>query len=124
MWKYTDTNDDGVADKKELFTTNFGRAGNVEHQQSQLCSGRMDNWMYSTYNAFRVRWTPNGVLREPTGSNSAQWGMTQDNDGKMYFQGGASGMPGYFQFPVHYGNFDVAGSVRAEPDDNLGRADA
>ena len=107
VWKFTDTNHDGVADKKELFTTNFGRAGNVEHQQSHLTWG-MDNWMYSTYNAFRVRWTPNGVQREPTGSNGAQWGVAQDNFGKIYFQGGASGMPGYFQFPVHYGNFDVA----------------
>ena len=25
--------------------------------------------------------------------NGAQWGVTQDNDGKMWFQGGASGMP-------------------------------
>ncbi len=107
VWKFTDTNSDGVADTKELFTTNFGRAGNVEHQQSHLAWG-MDNWMYSTYNAFRVRWTPSGVQREPTGSNGAQWGVTQDNFGKMYFQGGASGMPGYFQFPVHYGNFDIA----------------
>ena len=47
MWQYTDTNSDGVADKKELFTTDFGRAGNVEHQQSFLYWG-MDNWLYST----------------------------------------------------------------------------
>ena len=26
VWKYTDTNGDGVADKKELFTSGFGRA--------------------------------------------------------------------------------------------------
>jgi mono/diheme cytochrome c family protein len=115
VWKFTDTNNDGVADKKELFATNFGRSGNVEHQQSHLTWG-MDNWMYSTYNAFRIRWTPGGVQREPTGSNGAQWGVTQDNFGKMYFQGGASGMPGYFQFPIHYGNFEVAD--RFEPNLN------
>ncbi len=102
VWKYTDTNGDAVADRKELFTTNFGRAGNVEHQQSSLSWG-MDNWLYSTYNAFRVRWTPRGVLREPTAANSAQWGITHDNYGKMWFQGGASGLPGYFQIPIHYG---------------------
>ena len=67
VWQFTDTNNDGVADKKELFTTNFGRAGNVEHQQAFLYWG-MDNWLYSTVNAFRVRWTPNGVIREPTGT--------------------------------------------------------
>jgi mono/diheme cytochrome c family protein/glucose/arabinose dehydrogenase len=104
VWKYTDTNGDGVADKKELFTANFGRAGNVEAQQASLFWG-MDNWIYSTVNAFRLRWTPTGLVKEPTGPNSAQWGVTQDNDGKPWFQGGASGMPGYFQFPVHYGAF-------------------
>ena len=107
VWQFTDTNNDGVADKKELFTSNFGRSGNVEHQQAFLYWG-MDNWLYSTVNAFRVRWTPNGVVREPTGPNGAQWGATQDNDGKMWFQGGASGLPSYFQFPIHYGSFSVA----------------
>jgi mono/diheme cytochrome c family protein len=104
VWKYTDTNADGVADKKELFTTNFGRGGSMEAQPSNLFWA-MDNWMYSTVNSFRVRWTPNGVIREATGPSSSQWGATQDNDGKVWFQHGASGLPGYFQFPVHYGNF-------------------
>jgi mono/diheme cytochrome c family protein/glucose/arabinose dehydrogenase len=116
VWKYTDTNADGVADKRELFTANFGRAGNVEAQQASLFWG-MDNWIYSTVNAFRLRWTPNGLLKEPTGPNGAQWGATQDNYGKIWFQGGASGMPGYFQFPVHYGNF--APSDQFEPDLNI-----
>ena len=116
VWKYTDTNADGVADKKELFTTNFGRAGNMESQQASLFWA-MDNWLYSTVNAFRLRWTPNGLLKEPTGPNSSQWGVTQDNDGKVWFQGGASGMPGYFQFPVHYGNF--APPDQFEPDLNI-----
>jgi mono/diheme cytochrome c family protein len=104
VWKYTDTDGDGVADRKEIFTTNFGRAGGIEHQQSSLFWA-MDNWLYSTVNAYRIRWTPQGILREPTGPNGAQWGVTQDNTGKVWFQGGASGMPGYFQFPIHYGNF-------------------
>ena len=113
VWKYTDTNNDGMADKKEFFAAGFGRAGNVEHQQAFL-TWTMDNWLYSTVNAFRARWTPKGVLREPTGSNGAQWGVTQDNDGKMWFQGGASGMPCYFQFPVVYGNFNVPDQFEAE----------
>ncbi len=116
VWKYTDTNNDGVADKKELFITNFGRAGNMESQQASLFWA-MDNWMYSTVNAFRIRWTPTGLLKEPTGPNSAQWGVTQDNDGKVWFQGGASGVPGYFQFPIHYGNFATPDQL--EPDLNI-----
>jgi mono/diheme cytochrome c family protein/glucose/arabinose dehydrogenase len=116
VWKYIDTNGDGVADRREPFTTSFGRAGNMESQQASLFWA-MDNWLYSTVNAFRLRWTPNGVLKEPTGPNSSQWGVTQDDDGKVWFQGGASGMPGYFQFPVHYGNF--ATPDQFEPDLNI-----
>ena len=104
VWKYTDTDNNGVADKKELFATGLGRLMNVEHQESGFVWG-LDNWIYSTINSARIRWTPSGVLREPTGSNGGQWGVTQDNYGKMWFQAGASGMPGYFQFPVQYGTF-------------------
>ncbi|HYF69437.1 MAG TPA: c-type cytochrome [Ohtaekwangia sp.] len=106
VYKYTDTDGDGRADKKEFFTDNFGRPGNVEHQQAFLYWG-MDNWLYSTVNPFRVRWTPNGVVRESTGSNHAQWGITHDDDGKLWFQGGSNGLPTYFQFPIHYGDYVV-----------------
>ena len=116
VWKYTDTNNDGVADRKDLFATGLGRLLNVEHQEAGFVWG-LDNWIYSTVNAVRIRWTPDGVLREPTGSNGGQWGVTQDNDGKMWFQAGASGMPGYFQFPVQYGNFPYADQF--EPDLNI-----
>ena len=116
VWKYTDTNNDNVADKKELFATGMGRLLNVEHQESGLFWA-LDNWMYSTINPVRLRWTPNGVLREPTGSNGGQWGATQDNYGKPWFQAGASGMPGYFQLPVAYGNFSYP--EQFEPDLNI-----
>ncbi len=107
--KWTDTNNDGVADKRELWYTNIGRPGqNLEHQQAGFVWG-MDNWIYSTYNAFRFRWTPTGILREPTGANGGQWGLTQDADGKMWFvdAGGERG-PMNFQVPIHYGAFTVA----------------
>ena len=45
------------------------------------------------------------MIKETTGSNGAQWGVTQDDDGKLWFQGGASGVPAYWQFPIVYGNF-------------------
>jgi len=112
VYKYTDTNGDGRADKKELFTTNFGRLANVEHLQSSLFWS-MDNWLYSTVNQFRIRETPTGVIREPTGFNDAQWGATQDDDGKQWFQNGWLGVPGYFQVPIVYGTF--SDSNRYEP---------
>ncbi len=113
VWKYTDTNGDGVADRKELFDTGYGRLANIEGQEAFL-TWTLDNWMYSTYNAFRARWTPHGVIKEPTGSNRGEWGVTQDDDGKMWFESGAPGVPVSFQFPIVYGNFTVPDEL--EPD--------
>jgi mono/diheme cytochrome c family protein len=107
--KYTDTNNDGVADKREHFYSGvgLGRDGNLEHEQAGFVWG-LDNWIYTTYNAFRFRWTPSGILKEPTGPNSGQWGLTMDDDGKMWFMdaGGERG-PMNFQVPIHYGAFTV-----------------
>lgn len=61
VYKYTDTDNDGKADKKELFASGLGRSGNVEHQTTFL-TWALDNWMYSTYNSKRIRWTADGVI--------------------------------------------------------------
>jgi mono/diheme cytochrome c family protein/glucose/arabinose dehydrogenase len=113
LWKYTDTDGDGVADKKELFDTGYGRLANIEGQEGFL-TWTLDNWLYSTYNAFRARWTPHGVIKEPTAPNGGEWGVTQDDDGKIWFESGAPGVPTSFQFPIVYG-FNVPGNF-AVPD--------
>ena len=105
--KWSDTNGDGVADKREVVFTGIGQSGdaNIEHQKAGLL-WNMDNWIYTTYNPFRIRWTPTGFLREPTGANGGQWGLASDDDGKPWFvdAGGERG-PMNFQFPIHYGAF-------------------
>jgi mono/diheme cytochrome c family protein len=108
IFKYTDADGDGVAEKKELFFSGAGRRGNLEHQQSGFIWA-MDNWIYSTYNAFRIRWTPAGVVKEPTPPNNGQWGLTQDDYGKPWFvdAGGERG-PLNFQVPIVYGAFNIA----------------
>jgi len=105
--KWSDTNGDGVADKREVVFSGIGQSGdaNIEHQKAGLL-WNMDNWIYTTYNPFRIRWTPSGFLREPTGPNGGQWGLASDDDGKPWFvdAGGERG-PMNFQFPIHYGAF-------------------
>ena len=105
--KWTDTNGDGVADRREVVFTGIGQSGdaNIEHQKAGLL-WNMDNWIYTTYNPFRIRWTPSGFLREPTAANGGQWGLASDDDGKPWFvdAGGERG-PMNFQFPIHYGGF-------------------
>ena len=106
VYEYRDTNNDGVSDEKKLFHT-FDRAGdgNMEHQPSGLIWA-MDNWIYSTYNPVRIRWTPNGVISERTAPNGGQWGLTQDNNGKTFFSNaGNDNGPLTYQQPVVYGAF-------------------
>lgn len=121
--KLTDTNGDGVADKKEIFYTGvgLGRDGNLEHEQSGFIWG-LDNWIYSTYNAFRFRWTPTGMLREPTGPNGGQWGLSMDDDGKpWYVDAGGERGPVNFQFPIQYGAFNVQDGFQADDIDRFDR---
>jgi mono/diheme cytochrome c family protein len=114
--KYTDTDNDGVADKREHFYSGIGlgRDGNLEHEQAGFVVG-LDNWIYTTYNAFRFRWTPSGIIKEPTGPNSGSWGVTMDDDGKIWFidAGGERG-PMNFQVPIHYGAFAAADQYEPE----------
>ncbi|HET6409642.1 MAG TPA: discoidin domain-containing protein [Chthoniobacteraceae bacterium] len=106
LYLYTDTNGDGVSDKKELWFQGGPRGGNLEHQPSGLVWA-IDNGMYSTYNAYRLRWTPSGVQKEPTAPNDGQWGLGQDNHGKIFYMnaGGEKG-PQSFQVPTVYGMFN------------------
>jgi glucose/arabinose dehydrogenase/mono/diheme cytochrome c family protein len=107
LYKYTDTNGDGVSDTKELFYANFGRVTNVEWQPGGM-AWALDNWLYTTYNPFRLRIAPDGkVLREETDVNGGQWGVNQDNYGKLWFVDGAGGRPVNFQQPIAYGAFNV-----------------
>jgi mono/diheme cytochrome c family protein len=120
--KLTDTDGDGVADKREVVFTGIGQSGdaNIEHQKAGLVWG-LDNWIYTTYNSFRIRWTPSGFLRERTAPNGGQWGLGMDDDGKPWFvdAGGERG-PVNFQYPIQYGAFTPcpAPAAGATPDPN------
>ena len=113
--KYTDSNGDGVADKKELVYTPFGRVTNMEWQPGGM-TWALDNWLYTTYNPFRLRLTPKGdVIREEMDVPGGQWWSAQDDYGKMwYVDGGAEIGPVNFQVPIAYGAINVEDNF--EPD--------
>ena len=109
LYCYEDTNGDGVADKKELWYKGGPRGGNLEHQPSGLIWS-MDNWMYTTYNNYRLKFKGDKVIKENIPGNGGQWGLTQDNDGKPWFvnAGGERG-PVNFQWPIAYGGSKAPG---------------
>jgi hypothetical protein len=84
FYSYRDTDGDGIADEKKLFYAGGPRGGNLEHQPSGLIWA-LDNWMYITTDPFRLRLTPTGVVKDATANNGGQWGLTQDDYGKLWF---------------------------------------
>ena len=105
---YRDSKGDGVSDKVEPFYKGGPREGNLEHQPCGplWC---MDNWLYVTANPYRLRWKPDGPpLKEATPANGGQWGITQDDYGKIWWSNAGGEKPLYhFQTPVIYGAIDV-----------------
>ncbi len=102
-----DTNGDGVSDQSKPFFEGGPRGGNMEHQPSGLMWA-LDNRIYTTYNSYRLRWSPGGVVKEPTAANGGQWGLSQDDWGKIWFSN-AGGEKGAVNFQMHiaYGGIDL-----------------
>lgn len=97
---WRDKDGDGVAEESRPWYVGGRRGGNMEHQPSGLMWA-MDNWIYTTYNAYRLRWTPDGAtLKEPTAPNGGQWGLAQDDWGKPWFSN-AGGEKGLLNFQTH-----------------------
>ena len=111
LWLYTDTNNDGVADRKTRIFKGGKRGGNLEHQQSGLI-WNLDNWLYMTVNDYRLRLQGTNVIKEATPSSGGQWGMSRDDYGKPWFvnAGGEIG-PLNFQQPFIYGRFSIKGEL-------------
>jgi hypothetical protein len=104
LYVYRDTNRDGVADTKEIFYQGGPRGGNLEHQPNGLLWS-IDNWLYSTYNSYRLRVDRKGMQarKEPLAGNGGQWGVTQDDFGKVWMvnAGGERG-PRNMQAHIRY----------------------
>lgn len=113
LWSYRDTDNDGVADEKiRIYHNKKRRGGNLEHQQSGLL-WNLDNWVYTTYNPARFRFTKDGVKVDTLDNMpSGQWGLTQDDLGHMYYSTAGGENPAYgFQQPVNYGYVNPKGRL-------------
>jgi len=98
----TDSDDDGVADKRETIYQGGERGGNLEHQPSGLIYG-LDNWLYVTYTDKRYRLVGNEVITGDLNTSGGQWGLAQDKAGRIYFSQAGREDPVFgFQAPVVY----------------------
>ena len=120
VWKYTDTNGDGVADKKELFTTNFGRGGNLESQQSSLFWA-MDNWLLQHGQLVPLALDADSVIRETTGPNSVAVGRDAGQRRQGLVPARRQRPAGLLPVPGPLRQLRDARSVRARPEHRLAR---
>lgn len=79
-----DTDGDGVADRSEIIAGNFGtKGGQPEHMANSL-TFCMDNWLWGAAYGSRLRFSNGKLIGEPVRS-AGQWGLTQDDWGRRYF---------------------------------------
>jgi glucose/arabinose dehydrogenase/mono/diheme cytochrome c family protein len=115
LYIYRDSNGDGVADEKTLWYQGGPRGGNMEHQPNGLVWA-LDNGIYSTYYDYRLRYGADGkAIKETIPVNGGQWGLTQDDWGKVWFvNAGNETGPVHFQQHIIYGQFSA-------PDELIGQ---
>lgn len=83
LWFFRDTDGDGKADSKTEIASDYGQAGNPEHTANGLLRG-LDNWIYSAKHDVRFRYEGNGKFKRESTIARGQWGMTQDNYGRLH----------------------------------------
>ncbi|MFT6181938.1 MAG: mono/diheme cytochrome c family protein/glucose/arabinose dehydrogenase [Akkermansiaceae bacterium] len=76
-------NVNGKAGKMTVIDENYTQGGNVEHRTNALLRG-LDNWIYNVKSDARYREIDGEWVKEKT-SFRGQWGMSQDNYGRLYY---------------------------------------
>ncbi|MFD3002404.1 c-type cytochrome [Pontibacter toksunensis] len=95
LWYYEINN--GKPGKKTLVDDAYAVGGNVEHQPNGLFRA-MDNWIYNAKSTKRYRKVGDKWLIEPTHFRG-QWGITQDNYGRLYYNTNPSNVLGDYFAP-------------------------
>lgn len=86
--------------KKTLVDDQYAAGGNVEHQPNGLLRA-MDNWIYNAKSDRRYHKAGNKWLKETTHFRG-QWGITQDNQGRLYYNNNSENLLGDY-FPPGLG---------------------
>ncbi len=82
LWKACDTNGDLKADTKEEVSDSFATQGVVEHGANGLFWA-MDNWIYVSEHNWDLH-PKNGKFEVVPSLSRGQWGVTQDDAGRVY----------------------------------------
>jgi mono/diheme cytochrome c family protein/glucose/arabinose dehydrogenase len=105
LWFYPNHND--KAGERVLVAPDFatdadpklGLRMNPEHSGNSLVLA-LDNWIYSLYHPFRYRFSGGQWRREPV-PQRAQWGLAQDDFGRLFYTSNSDQLRGDL-VPSHY----------------------
>ena len=95
LWFYEINND--KPGKRTLVDDKYTEGGSVEHQPNGLLRA-MDNWIYNAKSGKRYRKMGDKWLIENT-LQRGQWGITQDNYGRLYYNNNSVNLLGDFFSP-------------------------
>lgn len=76
-------NHNGKAGKMTVIDENYTQDANVEHRTNALMRG-LDNWIYNVKSDARYREIDGKWVKDKTAFRG-QWGMSQDNYGRLYY---------------------------------------
>lgn len=79
-----DTDGDGKADVKEVVATDYGTQGGQPEHMANTPVWAIDNAIWSAGYATRFK-LRGGVWQKDSGLGRGQWGLCQDNFGRLYF---------------------------------------
>ncbi len=106
LWYYDIENEKPV--RKTLVDAKYAIDGNVEHQPNGLMRG-LDNWIYNAKSSKRYRRMKGTWLIENTHFRG-QWGISQDNYGRLFYNGNSSNVEGdYFSPGFGFTNINQKG---------------
>jgi mono/diheme cytochrome c family protein/glucose/arabinose dehydrogenase len=109
IYAYRDVKGDGKDIEKTLFFQGGPVGGNLEHQASGLM-WNIDNWIYTTVEPTRYRYTRGKVETEKLNAHMGQWGLAFDDTGRTFFNTAGGEDPGFgFQVNPVYADVRVKG---------------
>ncbi|SFC20787.1 Cytochrome c, mono-and diheme variants [Parapedobacter composti] len=92
---------DGKPAGKTLVDSAYAEGGNVEHQPNGLLRG-LDNWIYSAKYDYRYRRLSDGTWQKERTHFRGQWGISQDDWGRLFYNDNSSNLSGDY-FPPGLG---------------------
>jgi len=106
--------------KTTVIDDEWAKAGNVEHKTNGLMYG-LDNWLYNAKSDVRYRKIDGEWVKDKT-EYRGQWGITQDNYGRIYSNTNSNLITAEFIWPgakVRNPNHDFAASTSAGMDNRV-----